>query len=93
MQGWKREDEAREPVCARRNLFMLDEWARGMKFTMFVGHSKERERGRGGGGREAKGTSGWFGRSRCRLVNNGHASGSRIRKCFPLASDDELACD
>lgn len=60
-----------------RNLFVPDEWARGMKFTMSVGHSKEREK--------RKRTSGQFVRSRCRTVNNGHASGSRICERSPLA--------
>lgn len=33
-----------------RNLFASDEWARGIKFTMSVGHSKEKERERKGKG-------------------------------------------
>jgi len=61
--------ERREKDNVRaRNLFVSDEWARDKVYDETMRHSKKKEK------EQDK-----FGRSRCQLDNNGHASGLRVR--------------
>lgn len=80
-QGRKEEERTKRQRRVRvraPNLFTSDEWARGMKFTeirrILKKERREKER--------RKRTSGQFGHSRCRLIDNKHASGLRIRGHF-----------